>query len=143
MVNQDILGGLRNAVSHGESLQSAMQSFYNAGYKKEDIYEAAKIVQAGGVSSEMPIQSQTQLIPTQMKQQSPATPQVPSQQPSQQPSQIASKYEQPKSSGGFMQSKGFVVLLAGILLLLIGGLVTVVVFKEKILGMFGLSLPLW
>ena len=39
MVNKDILGGLKVALSRGDSLQSAMQSFYNAGYTKEEIEE--------------------------------------------------------------------------------------------------------
>ncbi len=44
MVNESILGGLRIAVSHKSTLKNAMQSFYNAGYKKEEIEEAGKIV---------------------------------------------------------------------------------------------------
>ena len=44
MVNEEILGGLRVAISHKSTLKDAMQSFYNAGYKKEEIEEAAKIV---------------------------------------------------------------------------------------------------
>jgi hypothetical protein len=42
MVNKDIFGGIKSAISKGYSLQSGMQSFYNAGYKKEEIYEAAR-----------------------------------------------------------------------------------------------------
>jgi cobalamin biosynthesis Mg chelatase CobN len=42
MVRGDIVGGLKIALSRGESLQKAMQSFYNAGYKKEEIEEAAR-----------------------------------------------------------------------------------------------------
>ena len=42
MVREDILGGLKLALSRGDSLQNAMQSFYNSGYKKEEIEEAAR-----------------------------------------------------------------------------------------------------
>lgn len=45
MPNQEILGGLRAAFKRGESLEKIMISFYNAGYKKEEIEEAAKFVQ--------------------------------------------------------------------------------------------------
>ncbi|MEJ2268014.1 MAG: hypothetical protein P8X70_02985, partial [Nanoarchaeota archaeon] len=45
MVNNEILGGLKLALSKGESLKLAMMSFYNAGYKKEEIEEAARIAQ--------------------------------------------------------------------------------------------------
>src|SRR3989339_15672 len=47
MVKQDILGGLFSAVSRGIDLKNAMQSLYNAGYEKEEIEEAAKIIQKG------------------------------------------------------------------------------------------------
>jgi hypothetical protein len=42
MVRGDIVGGLKIALSKGQSLQDAMQSFYNSGYIKEEIEEAAK-----------------------------------------------------------------------------------------------------
>lgn len=45
MVNEDILGGIDLAVSRGETLESAMVSFYNSGYSKEDIEWAAKAFQ--------------------------------------------------------------------------------------------------
>jgi hypothetical protein len=41
MVNQEILGGLISALERGESLKKAMMSMYSAGYKKEEIEEAA------------------------------------------------------------------------------------------------------
>lgn len=45
MVNQEILGGLKLAIKRGVSLQKAMTTFYNAGYKKEEIEEAARALQ--------------------------------------------------------------------------------------------------
>jgi len=44
-IKEDILGGLKLAISKGDSLKQAMQSFYNAGYKKEDIENAARTMQ--------------------------------------------------------------------------------------------------
>jgi hypothetical protein len=40
MTKEDIIGGIRIALSKGQKLEDAMQSFYNAGYKKEDIEQA-------------------------------------------------------------------------------------------------------
>jgi len=60
MVNKNILGGLKIALSKGYSLQSAMQSFYNAGYKKEEIYGAARALQKVMYTQE---QQQQQNIP--------------------------------------------------------------------------------
>ncbi len=45
MVNTDLLEGLKVAISNGDNLQQAMQSFYNAGYDKRDIEESAKALQ--------------------------------------------------------------------------------------------------
>lgn len=45
MVKEDILGGLKSAVSRGFSLRDAMVSFYNAGYARTDIEDAARTVQ--------------------------------------------------------------------------------------------------
>ena len=42
MVNHEIVEGLRLALSRGYSLENAMMSFYNAGYMKNDIEEAAR-----------------------------------------------------------------------------------------------------
>ncbi len=44
MLNEEIIGGLVSALSRGQSLESAMMTFYNAGYNKEDIEDSAKEV---------------------------------------------------------------------------------------------------
>lgn len=41
-MENDILEGLKNALVKGNTLKQAMMSFYNAGYKKEEIEEAAR-----------------------------------------------------------------------------------------------------
>ena len=60
MVRQDILGGLKLALSKGQSLESAMQSFYNSGYKKEDIEEAARELYSGFSQQNTQSQQSTQ-----------------------------------------------------------------------------------
>lgn len=42
MIKEDLVGGLKIALSKGQSLQDAMQSFYNAGYPREQIEAAAR-----------------------------------------------------------------------------------------------------
>ncbi len=42
LTNQEILGGLKSAVERGQSLKDAMMSFYQSGYKKEEIEDAAR-----------------------------------------------------------------------------------------------------
>jgi len=43
MLNE-IIGGLKIAMLKGEKIEEAMMSFYNAGYEKKDIEEAAKLL---------------------------------------------------------------------------------------------------
>jgi len=45
MVNEEIFAGLKVALFRGETLQQAMMASYNAGYKKEEIEEAARALQ--------------------------------------------------------------------------------------------------
>ena len=44
-MNQDIFEGLKVAIGKGESLEEAMQTFYNSGYDKTQIEEAARALQ--------------------------------------------------------------------------------------------------
>jgi hypothetical protein len=41
MVNEEIVGGIKNALERGDSLRDAMMSFFNAGYDRKEIEEAA------------------------------------------------------------------------------------------------------
>lgn len=42
LTNQEILGGLKAALERGQNLKQAMMSFYQAGYRKEEIEDAAR-----------------------------------------------------------------------------------------------------
>ncbi len=70
MVNQEILGGLKHALNSGEPLEKAMLSFYNAGYKKEEIEEAARFIQGGEVPISADRRRETKLMPAQINLQS-------------------------------------------------------------------------
>lgn len=69
MVNNDILGGLKSALTRGYTLEEAMLSFFNAGYKRDEIQEAAKALQSL-ISIEPPIEIQPKPIwePSKNKQ---------------------------------------------------------------------------
>jgi len=41
MVREDIVGGLKNAIERGDSVQEAKNSFLSAGYSQKDVEEAA------------------------------------------------------------------------------------------------------
>jgi hypothetical protein len=44
MVNEEIVGGIKNALERGDSLRDAMMSFFNAGYDRKEIEEAAAVL---------------------------------------------------------------------------------------------------
>ncbi len=50
--NEFIFNGLKQAIEKGESLESAMLSFYNAGYNKIDIEDSARALQRGAIPQE-------------------------------------------------------------------------------------------
>lgn len=50
MAREELVQGIRQALTKGESLRDAMMSFLNAGYLKEDIEDAARIVQSDGTN---------------------------------------------------------------------------------------------
>jgi len=49
MVKSELVAALKNALSRGESLESAKTSLLNAGYSKQDINDAAKSLNSGTV----------------------------------------------------------------------------------------------
>ena len=124
MVREDILGGLKSALSKGESLRQAMMSFYNAGYKKEDIEAAARALQQQKATE----QFQQPMLQKQVQQ---AQPQKPVQKTVQPPIQMVSAYEQPKPTG-----KGAVIVLIVALLFLLGILVSLFLFRTEIVEFF-------
>lgn len=145
MVRQDIFAGLRAALEKGEQLNQAMISFYNAGYKKEEIEEAARALQAGQpVLMQPQVQPQVQQpgqLPQQPGQPQPIQPQMQhgmpmpmypqvQLQPGQTP-QFVSGYGKQKKPG-----KGLIIVLVVVLLLLIGILTTIFLFKDAIMGFF-------
>lgn len=149
MVQEDILGGIRIAVLNGESLKDAMMSFFNSGYKKEDIEEAARAFQTeryqpssqqpsiGQTISKELVQPKPLISPNQQPQQKPPlTPSIFQKQlvskpiPAifQQTTQEVSAYGKPKIS---RKINFGIVLLIIILILLIASLVGIFLFKDK------------
>jgi len=61
LTNQEILGGLKAAIERGQNLKQAMMSFYQAGYKKEEIEDAARAylyLQRGASETQLPARNQ-------------------------------------------------------------------------------------
>ena len=50
-MNEEIIGGIKNALERGISLDKAAQSFINAGYNPKEVQEAVQVL--GGVSAQI------------------------------------------------------------------------------------------
>lgn len=112
---EEIVDGLKYAVSKGEPLEKAMMSFFNAGYPKEEIEQAARslnLVQAQAAPGQ-PTQ-QTQQEGTGGQQQGPV--------------QRVSAYGKKPSQSG----KVITMILGFVLILLLGILVSVFLFRQEI-----------
>jgi hypothetical protein len=106
MVNESILGGLRTAVAHKSSLKDAMQSFYNAGYDKNEIKEASQIIFKEQQNKKIEPAKSTEINEDEMQA------------------------EQIKKSSS--RKLKLIILIIIILLILFGGLIGIVIFKDKI-----------
>jgi hypothetical protein len=141
MVKEEIVAGLKYAVAKGDSLPKAMMSFYNAGYSKQDIEEAARALQI----PQLP-QTQTQPIkqpakPSAQPIKKPIRQAYASSQPSQyyQPApapvviQRVSAYEKRPRSGGSV----LMILLVFLLVVLFGILIAVFLFRDQLADFLG------
>ena len=165
MVNETILGALKSALVRGESLKKAMMTLYNAGYKKEEISEAARAINENGLISQAhPIQqtntkqlqkpatakilAPSAQLPKQSKQpvKQIQKPQIlPQHQPIQ---QVQQQVQQPPTGQKIAQTvSGYgqppkpggnlmIIILGFLLLFLMGILVTIFLFKEELLNFF-------
>lgn len=155
MVNEDILWGLKSALERGQSLKSAMLSFYNAGYKREEIEEAARSLvepvsmssQPEPVSSAPPVPPTTysepqtekpaprvfkKLIPDE-KQNVPIapTPSSSNLKPEKTSKPKMSNYEDKAS-----KKKSMIILLICALVFLLGILTLLLVFRQDLINFF-------
>lgn len=107
-MREDIYGGLKNAMERGISIESAIRSFINAGYKEEEVRAAAQELQTGA----LPIMAQQ------------------AQQYSAHVSGEKLPAKKVKPYGH--KSNTFIIVLVIILLLSVASLITALIYKEQI-----------
>ncbi|HUW43554.1 MAG TPA: hypothetical protein VMV95_01155 [Bacillota bacterium] len=130
MVKEEIVAGLKYAIAKGENLPNAMMSFYNAGYSKQDIEEAARVLQASPLPRTQPT------LPIQQPGQQPIqqnTLQPTQQSPAPMVTQRVSAYGgKPKSRG-----KALIFVLVLFLVILFGILIAVFLFRDQLADFLG------
>lgn len=132
MTDNEILGGLRNAIERGQSLEKAVQSFINAGYNARLVQEAANELSSGVTQIVNP--STVKENPIQPNSTQPKVSQFPIYQPVIQPS-VQPPSLQPKTEANQLQGKAKKVVIALVITftVLIAILLILILYKEKIL----------
>lgn len=146
MIDEVILEGLKQALSRGEPLKRAMVSFYNAGYKKEEIEEAANSLQMPSVEQSLQTEQQTKeqfqeksdgeinniASMGEIRTKSPA--QMRSYQPVQ--TQRTSIQRVSNYENGSSTEKIVIIVLIFFLIVLVGMLATIFFFKQELVDFF-------
>ena len=159
MVREDIVRGLEGAMSKGETLEQAMYSFYNAGYNKSEVEEAARAlsIHISQRESQIPTKLQlpnpvekkifspenanpikTQNVPVAPKQTLQSVVQV-------QQKQITEKSEVVQDASAYVQKNKIstrtmmIAILSTMLAILFGALISIFVFRDAIIGFFNAS----
>lgn len=118
MPNEEIISALRNAIDHGDSLDSAVKIMIDSGYNPEEVYEASTFIGGKSIQEISPeehlimpeeksnLSSKFNLLgkPPQQVQQTIQQPQQPIQQPRRYPTQQLPQYPQQTTQEQIKQS---------------------------------------
>lgn len=132
----EFIAGLKNAVERGYSLELAIQSFVNSGYNRQDVLDSARTID-NSIISKIPF-NPLEFLPKQQNQ--PAI--QPRIQPQLQPQQIQVRQtQQPAIQQQIAQAEkkksklGWIILLSGLLIILLGVLIGFIFFKDNIISL--------
>ena len=67
MPNEDVITALKNAIEHGDSLESAKQIMINSGYNPREVEEASKFVGGGVIRTQQPQPGEQLTMPSKKK----------------------------------------------------------------------------
>ena len=134
MAREELVSGLNNAITRGESLESAMASFTTAGYSQEEVLEASKQINMGNAQNVPAAMQQPQPAQNIQAQQPTSLPAISSQQPSQiiEQSQAIPSFVEPKPKRRIPRWLIILISIIGIALVI---LIVFMFFGPKILDM--------
>jgi hypothetical protein len=129
-MNEEILGGLKSALERGESMKKAMMTFFNSGYKKEEIEEAAR-----ALSEVAETKPQVPVVPEKKQVPPPKTP--PQTYPKQTPQKVSSYGEKiPVNQPPNAKGKKIIFILFFLLAFLVVLLILIFLFKQQLIDFF-------
>ncbi len=155
MSNEEILTGLRNAIEHGENLQTAIQIMINSGYNQKEVLEASNFISRGALNlqqsktgEQLTMPEKKTIFPNKKKnffsklafwkKKSIKEQKSPKLIQQEKPAELKAgtfnnelKKIQPKKQSHLKE-----IILLILLLILIGILIIIILFKDKILAWF-------
>jgi hypothetical protein len=140
MTNEEILYGLKAALERGQTLNSAMLSFFNAGYERAEIEEAAMAlaqVPENIIPTKKPEKPVLPIAPVSSppKVSTPVQPVIkPKEDISEKVPQKASNYGEKKNNKLSTLNKFIIVILVILLLILISSVIAIFIFKDQIIS---------
>lgn len=144
-MKEEIIGGLRNALERGETIEKAMQSFMSAGYSAAEVREAAAVINpsASGLLYGQPAPAAAPLAVTPPQSSHSANPTIPAGKPTspQQPvtpPQSSQTATPSTATVGTPQPKGrkTAIMLAIVLIVLVLVLGITLWFSKDIISWF-------
>lgn len=147
MIKEEIAGGLKAAMARGETLEKAMMSFYNSGYSKQDIEDAAHHLQAPSftnvnkqqinpLNNQNIVKSQQEIKQPEKKtnivEEKPIVQEKIKETSSKQKQVVSNYQEKPKKSGMVLT-----LILVFLFLLLVGALIGFILFREDLIEYLG------
>lgn len=138
-MRDEIVAGLKNAIDRGYSLDEAVRSFINAGYNPQEVKQAAEYLGTGASTIMEPrAPPMREKNAPETKEKKPGNQQMPMARQENQigPKKIISHQplqEKPKGKGKKIL---FIIFLIIILLALVGGIVLLIIFRERAIEIF-------
>lgn len=142
-MKEELIGGMRNALERGETIEQAIQTFMNAGYSPNEVREAASFVAPsaaaalyGQTSPALPSSSMPSSAPAQpaASSKSPSLPSAPSSSPVASASPAVQPL--PTTPAQPPQGKKTLVILIVVLLLLLVLLGVTYLYSDNLLALF-------
>ncbi len=122
MVREDIVSGFRNAIERGHTIEKAKKTLLNSGYSLNDVEEAARYLNSGISTYQIQQPNEKNFYEEHLN----------TQQPTQQ-SQVQFHHVGVENVEGKSHSVS-ILLLVLILLILMGILITSLIFKDQLVG---------
>ena len=123
-MRDEIYYGIKNAIERGSSLEEAAQSFVNSGYNPEEVREAVSMISQGATNIVQSVSN----VPNSSEKSFPVDSKTALQQPT-----LAGPNQTQKIKLSEKSNKGLIIFLIIILLVLVGGIITFLMFQNQII----------